>query len=111
MIKLTWSGQYGQAYAFEVFPAGTRFNPLSGLYVFCGQKSDGMWYVQYAGETEDFEARLSNCRTTHHAWPLAAGHGSTHVGVLVMNGPRSNRLQAETDLRHSLRPPANRQPA
>lgn len=113
MSYAKWTGQSGQQYSFQIYPVGTYFNSLPGVYVFCSVDSFGTWSAKYVGETGDFSERLDHAPRTHHAWPLARAHGATHIGALVLNGlgGRQLRLDVETDLRHRLRPPANKQSA
>ena len=55
-IKLT--GRSGQQYRFRVFPLGTRFRKLSGVYVIANRSrratGELRHTVVYVGNTEDF---------------------------------------------------------
>jgi hypothetical protein len=112
-IHINWPGYGGRIHAFETHPIGTAFKPLGGVYIFCKARPDGYWDAIYVGETGDFNERLNAALQRHQAWPACCAHGATHIGVMVIGSvlDRAPRLALETELRHTLNPPCNRQAA
>lgn len=109
-FRINWPGYEGRTFQFEAHPIGTAFNQIGGVYIFCKPAPNGNWDAIYVGETGDFNERLNAALQRHQAWPLCRMHGATHICVMVVGGHQA-RLNIETELRHSLRPPANRQSA
>ncbi|MGE3247789.1 MAG: hypothetical protein AB7F96_13250 [Beijerinckiaceae bacterium] len=106
---LVWTGASGIRYQFENYALGTaRFFEKPGVYVFSRQ-FNGLFYAVYVGETDNFARRLSNELAAHHAWDSIARAGATHISAMVVVGGLAERLKIETDLRHGLNPPCNRQ--
>lgn len=110
-LPINWPGQGGRHIASTAYPIGTAFQPFTGVYVVCKPLPNGNWYPIYVGETGDFDQRLNTALQNHHAWAGCVHHGATHIALIVVPGGRANRLALETELRHSLRPPLNRQAA
>ena len=109
-IHVSWPGQSGRIYEFEAHPIGTAFKQIGGVYIFCKPAPNGNWDALYVGETGDFNERLNTALQRHQAWPICRSLGVSHVSVMIVSGDQA-RLSIETELRHSLRPPANRQSA
>lgn len=109
-IYINWTGHSGHIYTFETHPIGTAFKQIGGVYIFCKPASKGDWDALYVGETGNFDERLNTALQRHQAWPTCRMLQASHVGVMIVSGALA-RLSIETDLRHSLRPPANRQSA
>ncbi len=108
--RLIWPGLNGTTYEFEHFAIGrVTFNEVGGVYIFCTQGADGRWYATYVGETDNFRRRLSDELASHHQWDSITRAGATHICAMVVRGGNAERLRIETDLRHSLNPPCNRQ--
>lgn len=107
-----WPGLGGRQYRSELYPIGTGFKPVSGVYIFCKSSGYGQWDPIYVGESSDLNDRLNTRLQSHHAWPRCKAMGATHVCVTAITYPRpiQARLDLETELRHSLTPPVNRQP-
>ncbi|HUS54096.1 MAG TPA: hypothetical protein VMY41_08840, partial [Thermohalobaculum sp.] len=91
-------------------PIGTEFKPYSGVYVACKSANGVNWDALYVGETKSFHDRLNTGLEDHDGLKCARRNGVTHIGVLIVNGD-AERLRIETELRHSLNPPCNRQSA
>lgn len=104
-----WFGISGQAYEFETFPVGTRFNHVSGVYVACRALSTGVFEPLYVGEAVSLHDRLNIGFDRHDGLQRASRLGMTHIEVMLVSG-KANRLRIETDLRHRLDPVCNRQP-
>jgi hypothetical protein len=108
--RLFWKGASGATYEFEHFALqNVTFNPKAGVYIFCKQGTDGLWYSVYVGETDNFRRRLADELSSHHRINDITRAGATHICALVVPGDVAARLAIETDLRHSLNPPCNRQ--
>jgi len=109
-FQIDWRGASGATYRFETYAAGTRFNPVSGVYILCRHLGAGDWQALYVGETQSLEQRLNIGMAGHDGIARATRMGMTHVSVLPVYGA-ADRLRVEADLRHGLRPPANMQGA
>lgn len=107
-VKQYWKGKSGNWYEFDVYPIGQEFNPVSGVYIFCRPIGDGRFKALYVGETDTFHDRLYTGLKDHHGFKRATVYGVTHVAVRLV--ATANRLIVETDLRHGLNPPCNKQP-
>jgi hypothetical protein len=108
--RLVWTGRSGTRYEFEHFQIGAvNFNAVAGIYVFCSQAADGLWYAVYVGETNNFRRRLSDELSSHHRMESISRAGATHICAMVTVGGDAARVSIETDLRHGLNPPCNRQ--
>lgn len=107
-IFINWIGASATPYTFEAYPAGTVFNTVSGVYIFCRETSPGSWEALYVGETESLYQRLTAGIAGHDGYHRARKAGMTHVAVHLVSGV-PQRLRIETDLRHGLDPVANRQ--
>jgi len=112
-FHIHWPGYAGRLHAFETYPIGTAFNQVGGVYIFCKPAPNGNWDALYVGETSDFNERLNTALQRHQAWPACCAGGATHIAVKIVGGAfdRDARLALETELRHSLNPPCNRQAA
>ena len=106
---INWTGFNGKVYRTELYPIGTSFRNIPGVYIFCKRHLVDRWLSIYVGETGDFQQRLYENLASHHRWDLIRRDDATHVCVLQVPGGRTSRLQIETDLRHGLNPPRNQQ--
>jgi hypothetical protein len=107
-ISVTWTGASRLQYKFAVFPVGTLFNRVSGVYIACKQTFFAEFEALYVGETKSFYDRLNAGAETHDGLRRAAQNGMTHIGAIVILGD-AERLRVETDLRHGLNPLCNAQ--
>jgi hypothetical protein len=105
---IIWTGVSGTRYEFQLDALGTQYKPKPGVYVFC-HAAPGGWIPDYVGETEDFNARLSNGGPSHHQLDSIKAAGATHIATRHEPGGLSTRVSIETDLRHGLNPCCNRQ--
>lgn len=108
-LPIQWKGISGSVYEFQLDPIGTIYLPIPGVYIFCRNIGGTSWSAQYVGETEDMNRRLSDQLQAHHSLGAVRLHGSTHISTLRVNGGAAERVRIETDLRHSLNPPCNKQ--
>ena len=110
MTTATWAGKSGSVYAFELFPIGTEFNPVSAVYILC-RPAPSLGITRrmealYVGETESLHDRLNSGLIQHDGLKRATQAGATYVGVYRTEGT-ANRARIETDLRHALNPSCN----
>jgi hypothetical protein len=63
---LFWTGQSGRQY--QLYPIGTNYYDVPGVYIFSKQGSDGRWYAVYIGETHNLKDRLTDNPYKHHRW-------------------------------------------
>jgi hypothetical protein len=106
---VTWPGGNGAKYTFHLYPIGQVFYAVPGLYIFCRPTQGNRWQAIYVGETDNLWRRVTNELAAHHQWDAVRAHGATHICALRVDAGQAERLRIETDLRHSLNPPCNRQ--
>lgn len=87
-ISITAKGVSGCDYKFRLYPIGTSFKPLAGVYVFLKGSS-----TLYVGETADLSERFDN----HHKAVAIRRHGGNQIGILVESNDQ-RRLAIERDL-------------
>ena len=104
-----WKGASGHHYTFEIYPVGTLFYNVSGVYIACRGLYPGSFEALYVGEAESLHNRLNAGAKNHDGLKRAARSGMTHICAMIVNG-EAERLRIETDLRHGLNPSCNRQP-
>ena len=109
--RVIWRGASGQRYDFWLDPIGSTYQARPGVYIFCREANPGSWNPVYVGETDDFSRRLTEDLTLHHQWKSIWSAGATHICTLHVPADYAGtmRVKIETDLRHSLLPPCNRQ--
>lgn len=99
-MLLEFSGYSKKKYTFNLFPIGTSFKSLSGVYIFLKANTDNNFSIIYIGEAGDFEERLNVNIKSHQQYECIKRNNATHIALLAINGIRQNRLDVETDLRH-----------
>ena len=104
---VTATGASGARYEFQVYPLGTDFNELPGLYMFCHPLANGQWRVHYVGQTHNLKNRVGLGLSLHHKIADARRAGATHVGVRAFNGRESDRIATELDIIQGLKPSLN----
>ena len=105
---VTWPGKNGIKYNFETYPWGTEFLPESAVYIACRFVPGLGWEPFYVGEAESLYERLNAGEKNHLGLKCSVARGATHIGVRFVSRD-AERLRLETELRHSLNPPCNRQ--
>ena len=102
----TFKGRSGKQYRFKVFPLGTRFRKISGIYVVAcraqGANGGHRYTVLYAGHTEDFSQPFAE----HPKAPDCARHGANCICV-QKDVSEESRLGKERDLIAALSPECN----
>jgi hypothetical protein len=106
---VSWPGRSGTKYKTELFPIGTVFNAVSGIYILCrAGATPGSWAQLYVGEAQSLYDRLNANVAAHEGFKRATRRGATHIAVMLTYSD-AERLRFETDLRHGLNPPCNAQ--
>lgn len=112
------------AYKFRLYPIGTIFKRIAGIYIFLiippqsetpnveaetleavaevAEALEAQYSLLYIGLTNDFYARLA----AHHKIQAAITLGMTHIGILRKSSGRK-RKKIERDLLQNLNPPLN----
>ena len=98
-----WTDVSLNTYKFEVFDINTKFNPVSGIYIFCILNRNGNWHPLYIGEANDLSSRFQR----HHKLPQAILMGATHFHILRFDGGEMSRKRIESDLIKNYYPPLN----
>lgn len=97
-------------FEFSLYPMGTRFNRIAGVYCFFIVPSQfspinstiETYSLLYLGITNNLQSRLTN----HHKMEQAVSMGLTHIGILKMRSGRK-RKSAERVLLKGFNPPLN----
>jgi hypothetical protein len=60
MRTVNWPGISGKIYAFEVYPSDLNLRPVAGIYLLCGEGTDGEGLeALYVGETVSFHDTIN----------------------------------------------------
>lgn len=94
-------GASGRTYEFDVFPWGTSFKPLGGLYTVL-KKIPPNFHIHYVGQTGDLSSRFDS----HHKQSCFDRNGKTHIAV-HLESSESVGLAKEADLVASYNPGCN----
>lgn len=100
--KVVASGASGAQHEFGVYPWGTTFNAVGGLYLVLRKQLTGNYDLLYVGQTGDLSERFDN----HHKQPSFDRHGKTHIAVNG-EGVARTRLAIEADLIRKHQPICN----
>lgn len=96
-----------KSYTFEVYPIGTNFNPVAGVYMFTAsstQQNGTREYTPiYIGETHSFRDRPLN--SNHPKWEEALIWGFDHICVHVN---ANSRVLIQNKLIDAYNPPLNK---
>lgn len=86
-------GRSGQSHQFRVYPWGTEFKPVGGVYAVL--RLDGLlgYTALYVGQTTNLSERFDG----HHKRHCFDRHRKTHIGVLV-EPSTARQLAIESDL-------------
>ena len=104
--KMIFKGKSGKAYRFKVYPLGTRFRKLSGVYVIGSRMHDSNGSRRlvpiYVGHTEDFSQPFDS----HRKAKDFTDQGANCI-CLQSDGVEESRLAKEQDLVAGLHPVCN----
>jgi hypothetical protein len=104
--RIVFKGKSGNPYRFKVYPLGTRFKKLSGIYII-GTRSHGAnggrrLVPLFVGNTEDFSQPFDNHRKSKEFTDQGA-----NCICLQSDAVEESRLTKERDLIASLQPACN----
>jgi hypothetical protein len=106
LSNVTFTGASGKAYNFEVYPIGTVFNDVGGVYAITKRyrNNQGGYShdVIYLGETEDLSTRFNNHHKADCFDQREANCICTH-----RDDNANSRLTKEADLIKRYTPPCN----
>lgn len=102
IADLTLSDRNGTEYTFEVYPTGTEFNAVAGVYVFTKRDNSNRKHrILYIGETDSFKDRPLGWG--HEKWGAATREGITHICVLQT----ADRVFIQSQIIDNYNPPLN----
>lgn len=100
-------GASGHQYTFQVYPIGTEFKDIGGVYIFTRReintRGDVMHNLLYIGQTISLPIRLTRL---HHKWEGVLRNRGNCVCVYSELNKR-NRNRIEDDLIRKYQPPLN----
>jgi hypothetical protein len=91
---MTWLGQSGKEYQYEVFPIDTTFRPLPGNFIYAAYGEDGQWTPVYIAQTRGMHQRLEG----HVSVDDAKANGATYIHAHYCSEGQSARCNEERDL-------------
>ncbi len=91
---ISWPGQSGKQYQYEVFPLDAGFQSLPGNYIYAKQAEDGTWIPVYIAQTRDLHQRLEG----HVRLDDAIQQGATHLHAHYCSAGQASRCSEERDL-------------
>ena len=86
-------GASGAIYTFTMYPIGTSFKALAGLYLFTRAETNGHHTYIYLGITNDLSVRFDN----HHKEDCITKNKATHISILLENS-EERRKAIEKDI-------------
>lgn len=92
--SISWPGQSGKEYQFEVFSLDTAFQSLPGVYIYAKQAEDGTWIPVYIAQTRDLHQRLEG----HVRLDDAVQNGATYLHAHYSSAGQASRCSEERDL-------------
>jgi excinuclease UvrABC nuclease subunit len=95
------------SYEFELYPWGTEFNPVGGVYIACLEASAGRWTAIYVGKAKSFVDRLNSGAHDHDGLKCAKARRATHIYARVVSS-EADRAALEAELIHRLDPICNK---
>ena len=103
---LELTGASGKKYAFLVYPWGTTFKPIGGVYAVTratSNQSGGETHtIVYVGQTGDLSERFD----AHHKASCFSRNSANRICVHVESNEKT-RLTTESDLIAAYNPPCN----
>ena len=102
---MTFIGQSGTEYKFNVWTRDTSFNDVGGVYIFSNRNSQTKNHrVLYVGQTQSFKDR----RLQHHEeWDKCANQRGGNVICTYQENSSIQRRRIERDLINNYDPPCN----
>jgi len=100
---MSWPGQSGKEYPFEVQPLDAVFRALPANFVYARQDEEGNWIPIYMAQTRDMHQRLEG----HVSLDDAISNGATHIHVHYCTAGQAARCTEERDLLLRWKPVCN----
>jgi hypothetical protein len=91
---VSWPGQSGKEYSYDVFSIDAAFRPLPGNFIYAALRDDGTWWPIYIAQTRDLHQRLEG----HVKMEDAIASGATHLHAHYTNEGQAARCSEERDL-------------
>lgn len=91
---VSWLGQSGKQYSYEVHSIEESLPALAGNYIYAKQAEDGSWIPIYIAATRGLHQRLEGHVRTEDAVQL----GATHIHVHFDSAGQAARCTEEHDL-------------
>jgi hypothetical protein len=91
---VSWPGQSGKQYSYEIHPIEDSFQPLAGNYIYAKQGEDGSWIPVYIAQTRGLHQRLEGHVRTEDVVQM----GATHIHVHFDSAGQAARCSEEHDL-------------
>ena len=91
---VSWPGQSGKQYSYEVHPIEDSFQALAGNYIYAKQAEDGSWIPLYIAQTRGLHQRLEG----HVRMEDVIQLGATHIHVHYDSVGQAGRCSEEHDL-------------
>ena len=91
---ISWPGQSGKEYQYEMHPLDTGLKALPGNFIYARQAEDGNWVPIYIAQTRDLHQRLEGHVSLDHAM----ANGATHIHVHYCTTGQAARCTEERDL-------------
>ncbi|MBP1152542.1 GIY-YIG nuclease family protein [Methylocaldum sp. RMAD-M] len=103
--SVIWTSPSGETFTFGIYNYKGVWNNVAGIYMFCRKNQpQNSWVPLYIGQTDSFQARLSN----HEQWLAAFLKGANAVLAAVITR-KDSRDRIERDLIQQFQPPLNQQ--
>ena len=92
--SVSWLGQSGTEYQYEIYALDAEFRPLPGNYIYAKQTEEGFWVPVYVAQTRDLHQRLEG----HVRMDDAIANGATHLHAHYCAAGQASRCTEERDL-------------
>lgn len=93
----TINGKSGKIYTFKMFPIGTNFKSIGGVYIFVkhflGTDKSNNYNLIYCGKTEDLSTRFDD----HHKADCIKKNGANRICVMSVSTEKE-RTSIEEDI-------------
>ena len=101
--SISWLGQSGAQYPYEIHPLDTEFQSVPANYIYAGQSADGAWVPIYIAHTRALKQRLEG----HGSIADASAQGATHIHIHLSTMGQGARCSEEHDLLERWHPVCN----
>jgi hypothetical protein len=91
---MSWPGQSGKEYQYEIYPIDTTFQALPGNFIYATQSEEERWVPVYIAQTRGMHQRLEG----HVGVEDAKANGATHIHAHYCSEGQAARCSEERDL-------------